>query len=257
MFKYVRLILVCGPRIVWSYFAWMIKYARHPERYPLEKRYARIRSLVLFVFKHFHLDVHVEGEANLLALGEPFVIYANHYSYFDPLLLIAISKRPLTFVSKKEANKFPFIGKVVKALEGIAIDRSDLRSQLVMIDNAVHMIEKGRNMAIFPEGTRNRNPELTLGEFKPGALKLSYRTGAPILPCAIYGTSRPLSSKSHLKVYPLWVRFFSPLSKDEFLQYNTTYLAPKMQSDIQAEIFDSMMKQDKIYLEGLQTSKKK
>lgn len=257
MFKYVRLILACGPRIVWSYFAWMIKYARHPERYPLEKRYSRIRNLVLFVFQKFHLDVHVQGEENLTNLAEPFVIYANHYSYFDPLLLVAISKRPLTFVSKKEANKFPFIGKVVKVLEGIAIDRNDLRSQLGMIDQAVDMIGKGRNMAIFPEGTRNRNPALILSEFKPGALKLSYRTGAPILPCAIYGTARPLSSKSKLKVYPLWVRFFTPLKKDEFLQYKTTDLAPRLQSDIQTEIFDSMMKQDKIYTEAVNNSKKK
>ena len=257
MLKYVRLILVCGPRIVWSYFAWMIKYARHPERYPLEKRYERIRRLVLFVFKKFHLDVHIEGEENLTNLKEPFVVYANHYSYFDPLLLIAISERPLTFVSKKEASKYPFIGKVVKALEGISIDRGDLRSQLTMIDHAVKMIESGRNMAIFPEGTRNRNPEMVLSEFKPGAFKLSYRTGAAILSCAIYGTSRPLSSKSKLKEYPIWIRFFKPLKKDEFLQYSTTYLAPKIQDEIQSEIFDSMMKQDKEYLEAKKLTAKK
>ncbi len=257
MFKYLRLILVCGPRIVWSYFAWMIKYARHPERYPLEKRYERIRSLVLFIFRHFHVDIIVQGEEYLLQQKNPYVIYANHYSYFDPLLLVAISERPITFVSKKEATKFPFIGKVVKALEGIAIDRSDLRAQLRMVDQAVKMIEGGRSMAIFPEGTRNRNPELLLGDFKPGALKLSYRTGAPILPCAIFGTSRPLSSKSHLKVYPLWVRFFKPLEKNEFLQLNTIHLAQRIQSDIQTEIFDSIMKKDIEYLETQTKSKKK
>ncbi len=128
MFKYIRLILVCGPRIVWSYFAWMIKYARHPERYPLEKRYNRIRDLILYVFRHFHVHVHVQDEEIFLKEERPFVLYANHYSDFDPLLLVAISKKPITFVAKKETLKFPFIGKVVKLLEGVTFDRADFRS---------------------------------------------------------------------------------------------------------------------------------
>lgn len=251
MLKYIRLILVCGPRILWSYFAWMIKYARHPERYPLEKRYNRIRNLIIYVFRHFHVDIHVQGEEIFTHEERPFVLYANHYSDFDPLLLVAISKKPITFVAKKETLKFPFIGKVVKLLEGVTIDRADLRSQVVAIDNAVKLVESGRNLVIFPEGTRNKNYLLPIGEFKPGAFKLSYRTGAPIIPCAIYGTFRPLSRKSNLKVYPMWVSFFKPIEKEEYLQINTVHLAPDIQSMIQKEIDENMIKKDTKYLENI------
>jgi len=250
MLKYLRLILICGPRIIWSYFAWMIKYARHPERYPLAVRYARIRSLSLFVFRSIHVKVNIEGEGIISNQKGPFVLYANHYSDLDPIILVALSEKPITFVAKKETLSYPFIGKVVKLLEGVAIDRGDLRSQLVAIDRAVKMVESGRSIAIFPEGTRNRNPELPIGEFKPGALKIAYRTGAPVIPCALYGTFRPFSMKSRLKVYPLWVRFFKPIEKEEYLQINTVDLAPMIRGQIQSEIEDVMRVEDAAFLKG-------
>lgn len=255
MLKYLRLILVCGPRILWSYFAWMLKYAAHPERYPLEKRYNRVRNLTLFVFRHLHIDAHVQDETIFTNQDRPIVVYANHYSDIDPLLLIAISAKPITFVAKKETLNFPFIGKVVKILEGVTINRSDLRSQVAAIDRAVKIIESGRTIVIFPEGTRNRNPATPVGEFKPGAFKLSYRTGAPIIPCAVYGTFRPLSSKSKLKVYPLWIRFFTPIEKNEFLQINTVDLAPQVHDMVQKEIDDVMRVNDLQYLDNLKTKK--
>jgi 1-acyl-sn-glycerol-3-phosphate acyltransferase len=234
----------------------MIKYARHPERYPLEQRYHRIRQLVLFVFRRFHLDLKIADAKYFTEHEEPCVVYSNHTSYLDPLLLIAISEKPLTFVAKKEAMKFPFIGKVVAALDGISMNREDLREQLVAIDHAVKLIESGRNIAIFPEGTRSKYPERPLAKFKPGAFKLSYRTGAAIIPCAFYGTFRPLSSKSKLKVYPIWIRFFEPITKNDFLQINTVHIAPIVQEKIQREIDDVMREQDRQYLEKLAITSK-
>lgn len=244
MLKYLRYILLVIPRVIGAYFAWMIKYARHPERYPFEVRYQRVRELVLFIFRHFRVDIHIEGREFYLQGPRPFVIYANHISYVDPLLLIAMSEKPISFVAKKESLSYPFIGKVMRILEGVAIDRSNLRSQIVAMDRAVKIIESGRSIAIFPEGTRNRHPELGLNEFKPGAFKLSYRTGAPIIACAFYGTDRPLSMKSKLKSYPLWVRFFEPIAKNEFLQFSTVDMASQVRLKIQTEINNVMKPND-------------
>ncbi|MFA5481656.1 MAG: lysophospholipid acyltransferase family protein, partial [Bacilli bacterium] len=209
--------------------------------------YERLRGLTLFVFKKFHLHTEIEG-AEFFNRKEPFVMYANHYSDLDPIILIALSEKPISFVAKKETLKFPFIGKVVRILEGVAIDRRDLRSQLTEIDKAVKMVESGRSLVIFPEGTRNRYPDRPLGEFKPGAFKIAYRTGAPIVPCALYGTFRPLNLKSKLKTYPIWIRFFSPILKDEYLQINTVDFAPRVQSMIQSEIDNVLRSKDDAFL---------
>lgn len=257
MLKYLRYILVIIPHLLWCYFAWMIKYARHPQRYPLEKRYNRIRKLVLFTFRHFRIQIISENEKYFTEAKTPFVLYANHYSDLDPLLLVALSKRPITFVAKKETLKFPFIGKVVKILEGVTIDRANLRSQIIAIDAAVKMIEDGHNVVIFPEGTRTRNPDLMIGEFKPGAFKLSYRTGASIIPCALYGTFRPLSTKTNLKINPIWIKFFDPIEKNDFLQINTVNMAPMVQGMIQQEITNNMKVRDADFVTNLKNKKSK
>lgn len=249
MFKYVRLVLICGPRILYSYFAWILKYARHPERYPIEKRYHRVRNLTLFVLKYFPVDFQIKNYEHLLNQKQPFVLYANHYSNLDSLIIVALSKRPISFVAKKETLKFPFIGKFIKILDSLTIDRDDLRSQVVAFNKTIELINNGRDVVIFPEGTRNRNDDLALSEFKAGAFKLSFRTGATIIPCALYGTTRPLSTKERLKKYPIWVTFFNPIEKEEFLKINTVEIAPHVQQLINNEIESFKVADTKYLLE--------
>lgn len=255
MFKYLRLIFLIGPKLIYSYFTWIIKYARNPQKYPLEKRYERVRSLILFLFKHLHIEYQLKGYEHLINQKEPFVLYVNHYSNFDPLLLVALSQRPLSFVAKKETTKHPFVGKFIRILESVAIDRNDLRSQVEMIDKTINLIKSGRDVAIFPEGTRNRRKDAVVSEFKPGAFKLSYRTGATVIPCALYGTTRPLSFSKSLKKYPLWVTFFEPFAKEQFLQYSTVDFAPLVQNLVNEEI-DRIKVEDKKYLLALKSKKK-
>ena len=68
-------------------------------------------------------------------------------------------KRPLSFVSKKEASHYPFIGKAVKLLECKFLDRNDLKQQIkVILDVKKSLNEKQRDWCNYPEGRRNKNP---------------------------------------------------------------------------------------------------
>ena len=57
MLKYLKVILLDGPIIIFSYFSWMIRFAKHPEKYPRNVRYQKLRYLVLRVLKHFNVDI--------------------------------------------------------------------------------------------------------------------------------------------------------------------------------------------------------
>lgn len=256
MFKYLRIIFTIGPRFVYSYLAWILRYARNPQKYPIEKRYERVRSLVLFILKKYRIDFQLKGYEHLLNHEKPFVLYVNHYSNFDPLVLVALSKRPISFVAKQETLKFPLVGKAIRILESVTIDRADLRSQVEAFDKTIELIKSGRDVVIFPEGTRNRHPNEKVADFKPGSFKLSYRTGATIIPCAIYGTTRPFSLKDNLKKIPIWVTFFEPIEKEEFLQYNTVSIAPKVQKFVSDETLE-LRKDDQKYVLDLKAKKKK
>jgi 1-acyl-sn-glycerol-3-phosphate acyltransferase len=57
------------------------------------------------------------------------------------------------------------------------------------LETARIILEQGGLLALFPEGTRIRDPE-ELGHPKRGAGRLALETGAPLVPAAITGTEK-------------------------------------------------------------------
>ncbi len=55
------------------------------------------------------------------------------------------------------------------------------------LETAREILRQGGLLALFPEGTRIRDPE-TLGSPRRGAARLALETGAPLVPAAITGT---------------------------------------------------------------------
>lgn len=216
MWRYLRLIFLCGPRIIWSYFIWMRKYAKHPNKYPLLKRYNRLRNLICFVLKKMHIEEIIDGQENL-DFKTNSVIISNHLSNIDPLVLIAISEKPITFVAKKESEKYAFVGKCIKMLEGVFLDRSDLRQQLRVVQKVREDLKtKDYTWVIFAEGTRNKNPLLPLLDFHNGTFKIPTSIGVPIIPLSLYGTFRVLKKKPTYKKYPIQIRILPLISKDKY-----------------------------------------
>jgi 1-acyl-sn-glycerol-3-phosphate acyltransferase len=57
------------------------------------------------------------------------------------------------------------------------------------LETARTILGQGGLLALFPEGTRIRDPE-ELGHPRRGAGRLALETGAPLVPCAITGTEK-------------------------------------------------------------------
>ena len=256
--QYIKVILICGFPIIFYHIFYMCRYARHPEKYPFEKRYKVARKEIRFVFKHFHVDYKLENYEMFTNLDEKCLIISNHYSLFDPLALIAASEKPLTFVCKKEVLKMPFAGKIAKALDCFPIDRSNLMSQFSTIKNVVNYL-KDKNkpsVLIFIEGTRNKDPGTPCLEFHPGTLKISQMAGVPLLVGATFGSFRILDKKCHIKKYPYFFKLFRKLSVEEAKSYNTTELAPVLQKETDDAV-NLLRIMDKDYIYNLKISDKK
>ena len=132
MFKLFVFVLKAGPMILWNYFSWILPYSRHPEKYPLEVRYNRVRKLVLKLLKRLNVVIHAENEY-LINDGKVKMFTPNHQSLMDPLFIVALSEKPITFIAKIEVKKQPFVGRVMRILEGELFDRDDLRQQLTVL----------------------------------------------------------------------------------------------------------------------------
>lgn len=109
----------------------------------------------------------------------------NHQSYFD--IVITYSRCPgLTgYISKDFMEKVPLLSNWMKHLYCLFLNREDMKAGLKMILTGIEYINQGISICIFPEGTRNPNPEQGLLPFKEGSLKMAEKTGCPIIPIAI------------------------------------------------------------------------
>ena len=247
-FIYLKIVFMCGPVILFNLFRYL-KYTRHPEKYPFEKRYAMVRKEILFVLRRFHIDVKQEGYEILGKAKKPCLVISNHYSLMDPVMLIASSERPITFLSKKENLKMPFVGQILKMLQVFTIDRKNVISQVRTLQQIGEYLkdETKPHVVIFIEGTRNKKPEGDLLEFHPGTLKIAYKANCDIVPATMYGTFRILKLHSYLKKYPFWWKINEPITPEMFANKTSIDLANEIRQKMIEQV-DQFRVLDKKYI---------
>ncbi|AOY76293.1 lysophospholipid acyltransferase family protein [Clostridium formicaceticum] len=137
--------------------------------------------------------VEVKGLENIPKEG-PVLFVSNHQGYFDiPVLLLYLPKS-LGFLAKIELKSWPIINKWLDCIEGVFIDRNDIRQSLAAIKQTTENLKSGQSMVIFPEGTRSKSSELS--PFKPGSLKPAQKANVPIIPIAIQNTYKILEANN-------------------------------------------------------------
>ena len=236
MGHYTKPVLTVGYKIIGQYFSWMIKYSKHPDKYPMSIRYRKVRKLLLDLSKSFNVEYHVEGLENIPQ--ETCSFFSNHLSAFDPLSLICVMEQPCTFVSKIELQNKPFVGKIITAMDGLFIDRKDLKQSLrVMMKVEEDLKTKGdKNWIIYPEGTRNKDVIRNLKMFHHGTFGPSVHANVPIVPVATYGTFRVLKGKPNFKKYPVFIKFLKPIYPEDYKDMSTQDIANMVASRIEREV---------------------
>ncbi len=147
-----------------------------------------------------------------------FLLVANHLSMVDPMILmVLLRRRDLVFVSKKENISIPFGGKYIHAYGSIALDRSSLRSAILMIREATTALKEDRfSVGIYPEGERNKTQEPLL-PFKEGAFSIAQRAGVPIVVCVFKGL-RELKKNKFLRTTHVEVEFLETVDAETVKQ---------------------------------------
>jgi len=116
----------------------------------------------------------------------PRLFYANHSSNIDIPAILSHTPVPLHFIAKKSLRHFPFVGQAMVTVGTIFIDRENLEKAKKSLELAKReILENGKNLVAFPEGTRSDSGELL--PFKKGAFLLALEAGIPVVPIAIDG----------------------------------------------------------------------
>lgn len=178
-----------------------------------------IQTVFRGILKVAGVQVTVRGQERIPK--DTAVLYVgNHRSYFDILVGYTTVPGLMGFVAKKEMLKIPLLRAWMKNVNCLFLDRQNIKEGLKTILEGIEKVKNGVSVWIFPEGTRNKNEDLTeLLPFKEGSLKIAEKSGCPVVPVAIVGTAEiyekhfPLIKPGHVTIVygePFYTKELAP-----------------------------------------------
>ncbi len=139
--------------------------------------------LAKFLFTLYARKFEVVGREHVPLEG-PLILASNHVNNADPpAITLAVPRYPL-FMAKREMITWPILGPAFRMFGAFPVRRGG--ADLSAIRAASELVNEGKMVVMFPEGTRSHTGGLTKGH--PGTALIALRTGARILPVAVTGT---------------------------------------------------------------------
>lgn len=117
------------------------------------------------------------------------IVVFNHLSYLDPVVtadLLWSRGRLPRYLVKKALFGPPFLGSLMRNAGQIPVERLTADAQNAF-GAAVDAVRAGECLAVYPEGTLTRDPDLWPMRGKSGAARIALETGAPVIPVAHWG----------------------------------------------------------------------
>ena len=140
------------------------------------------------------IPVTIEGAEHLDDIQTGAVLVANHQSYLDGILMLAVLRRPVRFLVKAELEQSSFLRTPLLRLGTLFVERFDARGSLASLSAPGEAITSGESIMVFPEGTFRRMPGLL--PFHMGAFTVAAEYEVPLIPVAIHGTRQILRADS-------------------------------------------------------------
>jgi len=177
-----------------------------------------------------------EGEYNVPRTG-PVLYCPNHLSDSDPPTLFVCLPRRAWYVGKSDLATTPFLGAVLKHCRVIFIKRDSADRKALRLSENV--LRRGEPLVIFPEGRCAQQGRML--PVQPGAVLLSYRTGAPIVPVGLRNTNKVLPyGKLRPRFSPAQVRviFGKPIDPKDYAHLKKSDAMSAMLSALTAALSD-------------------
>ncbi len=169
---------------------------------------------VLPPFLHAYLDLTFEGLEHVPD-GGGAIIASNHLAFIDSVVVVMEVPRPVYFLGKAEywdswRTRWFFEGTGV-----VPVHRDDGGRAEAALRTGVSLLEDGRLLGIYPEGTRSPDGRLYRG--KTGPVRMALQSGAPIIPSAVIGTDDVQPPGSYaVRRGSITVRYGEPLDLSRY-----------------------------------------
>ena len=182
------------------------------------------------VFLKLNNRLKIVGEKNVPRKG-PVIIAPNHQSFLDGGIVAAgLSSKILKnsyFFATEEHVKHPLVKSLAKRNNVIVMKKSNLKNSILKLSE---VLKKGKNVIIFPEGSRSYDGEMV--PFKKTFAILSKELNVPVVPVCIRGAYDVLPRGSRwIKSKKIEVEYLPPLMPEDGDTYDS--VSDKVKESIQ------------------------
>lgn len=138
---------------------------------------------------------------------EGAIFTCNHYSKIDALIpYFVLFKKEAHALGKYELFQNPIAGWFLHKMGAIPVRRGE--ADIESVKQVLRVLRSGKQLLIFPEGTRNREDTQQMAELKTGTARFAIKTKVPIVPM-IYFRSPRMFKKN-------WLYVGEPFTLEEF-----------------------------------------
>ena len=134
------------------------------------------------------------------------IIAPNHFSEVDPVVMGRVVwrlGRAPRFLAKASLFRLPVVGWLLRRSGQIPVEREGSARGSAPLKAATELVEKGRAVIIYPEGSLTRDPDLWPMRGRTGAARMALTHGIEVIPMAHWGTQRLLPRYGRkLDVFP-------------------------------------------------------
>lgn len=157
--------------------------------------YNLLRYITIFVY-HCYYNIKWEGKENVPKDGGN-IFASNHRSYQDPVFTALGARVPISYMAKEELfHKNVFFTGLIKLFGAFPVVRG--KGDMQVIDTSIEKLEKGRNLEIFPEGTRSKDGKV--GKGKTGVALIAVVAQTKVIPVGINFEGEKLKFRSKVVV---------------------------------------------------------
>lgn len=127
--------------------------------------------------------LHIDGKANIPEGG--VIIAMNHQHNWDSILVGTNTPRKLHIMAKESLFQNKLLGWTIAKMGAFPINRE--KADIKSLKHTLKLLKDGELFSLFIEGSRSTTGEIQ--EPKKGVGFIVAKSGAPVVPTYIYGTT--------------------------------------------------------------------
>ena len=198
--------------LIFPVFLIMLPFPRAQQRFlqVVTHRYLGLFSRRWLPFLGVYRIAEISGLERALA-ARPVVLVANHRSLMDALMLMGLLPRTGVVIKSRDTRKV-MNGLLARYFDLVSTDRHSLESLSTTLEKSRRLLADGKNLLVFPEGTRARSGRLQ--HFNRLAFDLALAARVPVVPVILH-TPLPFMAKLPGSIFPrrrndYRIRFLDP-----------------------------------------------